>query len=139
MANETAVLKIPHDIEYKVLGNAFGLLIATGGLLAGNMVTERSLDYWQDDIVLLGLFAFMLFRLFRNVMSTMLLYRDVSPFPSHAGHTIQRESVASEPMPMAQLPQVPGLTPEQVVEEVVKRIEVQKAEQARKAEKKATS
>ncbi len=132
MTNQAAVLKIPQDIEYKVIGNAFGLLIAAGGLLAGNMVAERSLDYWQDDIVPLILCVFMVFRLFRNVMSTMLLYRDASPFPSHTAAPVHRENVASEPLAMPQLPQVPGLTPDQVVEEVVKRIEVQKAEQARK-------
>ena len=132
MANATATLKIPQDIEYRVLGNAFGLLIAAGGLLAGTMVAERSLAYWQDDIVPLALCAFMAFRLFRNMVLTMLLYNDAAPLPSHGAATAPRENVASEPLAMPQLPQVPGLTPEQVVEEVVKRIEVQKAEQAKK-------
>jgi len=139
MSNEAAVLKIPQDIEYRVLGNAFGLLISMGGLLVGNMVAERSLAYWQDDIVPLLLCAFMVFRLFRNMMSTMILYNETAPPPGHPTAATRRENVASEPLAMPQLPQVPGLTPEQVVEEVVKRIEVQKAEQARKAEKKATN
>lgn len=132
MANEASVMKIPQDIEYKAIGNAFGLLIASGGLLAGAMVTERSLAYWPQDIVPLGLCVFMGWRLFRNVVATLTLYSDAPHLPSRAP---QRENVASEAVPMPQIPQVPGFTPDQVVEEVVKRIEAQKADQARKADK----
>ncbi len=132
MANGAVVAKIPQDIEYRVIGNVFGLLIAAGGLLAGAMVTERSLDYWQEDIVPLGLLVFMGFRLLRNLMATMTLYQDAPPLHPKMS---QRENVASEPLVMPQLPPTPGYTPDQVVEEVVKRIEAQKAEQARKAEK----
>ena len=135
VANQALITKIPHDIEYRAIGNAFGMLIAAGGLLAGAMVTERSLDYWQDDIVPLGLLVFMGFRLLRNLMATMTLYQEAPPAPRP--HTPPRETVASEPMAMPQLPQSPDFTPEQVVEEVVKRIEAQKAEQAKKAEKQA--
>ena len=132
MANGVAIaLKIPADIEYRVLGNAFGLLIATGGLLAGAMVTEKSFDYWLNDIVPLSLFAFMLFRLFRNIISTMLLYRN--EFPTHVRKT-RTESVTADPLQMPQIAAPHGPTPEQVVEEVVKRIEAQKAEQVRKSQ-----
>ena len=131
MANEAATLKIPEDIEYRVLGNAFGLMIATGGLLAGAMVSERSFDYWLNDIVPIILCVFMLFRLFRNLMSTMLLYYRDEPqhVPSHKGRA---ESLNPEPLHMPQIAGPNGPTPEQVVEEVVKRIEAQKAEQAKK-------
>jgi len=132
MANEALITKIPHDIEYRVIGNALGLLIASGGLLAGAMVTERNLDYWQEDIVPLGLLLFMGFRLVRNLIATMTLYQDEAPIHPKAA---PRESVAAEPLVMPQLPQVPGYTPDQVVEEVVKRIEAQKAEQAKKVGK----
>lgn len=132
MANDAIVAKIPQDIEYRVIGNVFGLLIAGGGLLAGAMVTERSFDYWQEDIVPLALLVFMGFRLLRNLMATMTLYHDAPPLPPKAP---QRENVAPEPVAMPQLPPTPDYSPEQVVEEVVKRIEAQKAEQARKAEK----
>ncbi|MEI6305368.1 MAG: hypothetical protein WCP33_00955 [Deltaproteobacteria bacterium] len=131
MANEAATLKIPEDIEYRVLGNAFGLMIATGGLLAGAMVSERSFDYWLNDIVPLLLFVFMSFRLFRNLMSTMMLYYRYEPqhVPSHKPRA---ESLNAEPLHMPQIAAPNGPTPEQVVEEVVKRIEAQKAEQAKK-------
>jgi hypothetical protein len=128
MANDAETLKIPQDIEYKVLGNIFGLMICTGGLLAGTMVSERSFEYWLQDIVPLLLFAFLLFRLFRNFISTMLLYRNESPMlpvrkSSHA------ESLRADPLHMPQLTGPNAPTPEQVVEEVVKRIEAQKAQQ----------
>jgi hypothetical protein len=133
MANNTLVTKIPDDIEFRAIGNAFGVLIAAGGLLAGAMVTERSLDYWQEDIVPLGLLIFMGLRLMRNLMASVTLYHEM-PLRPAAPH---RESVASEPMAMPQLPSTSEFSPEQVVEEVVKRIEAQKAEQSRKAEKQA--
>lgn len=129
MAKEAAQIKIPDDIEYRVIGNAFGLLIASGGLLAGAMVSQRSLDYWREDIVPLGLALFMGLRLWRSMLSTMILYQNV---PQHPRKPAQRENVRSEPAVVAQLPPTPGYSPEQVVDEVVKRIEAQKAEQARK-------
>lgn len=132
MANEALITKIPQDIEYRAIGNVLGVLIAAGGLLGGAMVTERSLAYWPDDIVPLGLLVFMGFRLFRNLMATMTLYQDAPPLHPQTRH---RENVEAEPVDMPQLPPTPGYTPDQVVEEVVKRIEAQKAEQARKAEK----
>lgn len=134
VANQAVVTKIPQDIEYRVIGNVLCLLIAAGGLLAGAMVTERSFDYWREDIVPLGLLVFIGFRLFRNLTATMVLYQDAPPLHPRAASV--RENVEAEILAMPQLPQVPGYTPDQVVEEVVKRIEAQKAEQARKAEKK---
>jgi len=134
MANGAATLKIPEDIEYRVLGNAFGLLIATGGLLAGTMVSEKSFDYWLHDIVPLSLFVFLSFRLFRNFISTMLLYRDELPYHPGPGRKSHAESVHSEPLHMPQIAAPNGPTPEQVVEEVVKRIEAQKAEQIKKSQ-----
>lgn len=70
-------IKIPADIEFKVIGNALGLLIASAGILAGSMVRMNDIDYWPDDIVPLLISAWMAFRLFRNVLSTMLAYPDV--------------------------------------------------------------
>lgn len=37
--------------EFSFLGNLFGMLIASAGLLAGTMMRERSFDYWLEDIV----------------------------------------------------------------------------------------
>ncbi|HIJ82525.1 MAG TPA: hypothetical protein HPP76_12540 [Desulfuromonadales bacterium] len=66
--------KIPSDIEYRVIGNAFCLMIASSGLLAGEMVNQHSLDYWMDDIVPLLFAGWMAFRLFRNFITTMVAY-----------------------------------------------------------------
>lgn len=43
--------------EFSFLGNLFGMLIASAGLLAGTMMRERSFDYWLEDIVPLLLFV----------------------------------------------------------------------------------
>lgn len=127
-------VKVPADIEYKVIGNAFGLMIATGGLLAGSMVSERSLEYWRDDIMPLALLAIMGFLLFRSFMTTMTVYQQVpQPPPRPAQSAPPRETVQPDQTVVAQLPGTPpGYTPDQVVEEVVKRIEAQKAEQIKK-------
>jgi hypothetical protein len=121
MASQTTVTKIPDDIEYRVIGNMFGLLIASAGLLAGTMVNERSFEYWQSDLVPLVFALYMAFRLFRNFMSTMLLYQDAPPLRRRAPQRVQTEQTA-----FPQLPAVPGYTPEQVIEEVTRRIEAQK-------------
>ncbi len=127
MATQAAVTKIPSDIEFRVIGNAFGLLIASAGLLGGAMVNQRSFDYWPDDLVPILFALYMAFRLFRNFLSTMLLYQDAPPRRKPA---VQR--VRADQSEYPQLPAVPGYTAEQVVEEVARRIEAQKAAAARK-------
>ena len=122
---KTVEIKIPDDIEYRVIGNAFGLLIASAGLLAGEMLRLRSFDYWMDDIVPLLLLVWMGFRLFRNFLSTMTAYQDVAPpqYSAPSATPVHNEQVAA-----AQIPAKPSYSPEKVVEEVAKRIEAQKAE-----------
>lgn len=123
-------IKIPDDIEFRVIGNAFGVLIASAGLLAGEMIRLRSLDYWLDDIVPLLLFVWMTFRLFRNFLSTMNAYQDVPPQGAHsaqAASPLKNEQVAA-----AQIPAKPSYSAEKVVEEVAKRIEAQKADAMKK-------
>ena len=130
MAAETAnIIKIPADIEYKVIGNAFGLLIASGGLLAGAMMSEGSLAYWQDDLVPLGLSLFLGFRLMRTFVTTMIAYQGVAPRPPAA---VSRENIQRVHATVAQLPAAKGYTPEEVVAEVARRIEAQKANAAKK-------
>ena len=130
MAAETAnTIKIPADIEYKVIGNAFGLLIACGGLLAGAMVSQASVAFWQEDIVPLGLSLFLGFRLMRTFVTTMIAYQGVAPRPAEA---VSRENIQRTHAAVAQLPAAKGYTPEEVVEEVARRIEAQKANAARK-------
>lgn len=127
---KTVTVKIPEDIEYRVIGNALGLLVASAGLLAGEMVRLRSFDYWLDDIVPLSLCLWLAFRLFRNFISTMNAYPDLPPQrvrPASAPSPIRSEQVA-----IGQIPAKPGYSTEKVVEEVAKRIEAQKAEKMKK-------
>ena len=126
MAAKTAVTKISSDIEFKVIGNAFGLLIASAGLLGGAMVNQRSFEYWFDDLVPILFAAYMAFRLFRNFISTMLLYQDAAPRRPVA------QRVKMDQPAFAQLPQVPGYTAEQVVEEVTRRIDAQREAAAKR-------
>lgn len=127
---KTVELKIPDDIEFRVIGNAFGLLIASAGLLAGTMVQLRSFDYWQEDIVPLLLVAWLVFRLFRNMLSTWTAYRDVPP-PRPRKHS-NATSISPEQVIMGQIPARTVPTPEQVVEEVAKRLDAKKAEAERR-------
>lgn len=127
MASESVkALKISDDIEYRVIGNAFGLLIALAGLLGGTMLNQRSFEYWMDDLVPLLFSSYMAFRLFRNFIATMTLYQDAPH------HQLAAKRIQPEAAPYAQLPSVPSYTAEQVVEEVAKRIEAQKAEAQKK-------
>lgn len=129
---KTVEIKIPDDIEFRVLGNAFGLLIASAGLLGGEMVRLRSFDYWLDDIVPLFLVILMAFRMFRNFLSTMTAYPDEA-FSTNAARDRQiRETLKSEQAAVAQITAKTGYTAEQVVEQVAKRIEAQKAENMKK-------
>lgn len=122
-------IKIPDDIEFRVIGNALGVLIASAGLLAGEMLRLRSFDYWLDDIVPLLLLLWMTYRLFRNFLSTMTAYQDVPAQP----HTSQHASpVQNEQVIAGQIPAKPSYSAEKVVEEVAKRIEAQKAEALKK-------
>jgi hypothetical protein len=120
-------IKIPEDIEIRVIGNAFGVLIASAGLLAGEMVRLRSFDYWLNDGVPLLLLSWMLFRLYRNFLLTMNAYHDV---PAQKHHPATK--VRGEPAIAGHLPATPGYSADKVVEEVAKRIEAQKAEALKK-------
>lgn len=129
---KTAELKIPDDIEYRVIANSFGLLIASAGLLAGEMVRLRSFDYWLNDIVPLFFVLWLSFRLYRNFLSTMVLYQDVpSPAAVLRDKNI-RQALKSEQAAVAQITAKTGFTADQVVAEVAKRIETKKAEALKK-------
>lgn len=125
---KTAEIKIPEDIEFRVMGNAFGLLIASAGLLAGEMVRLRCVDYWLDDVVPLLLLIWMGFRLFRNFLSTMIAYHDVTQRPRSASGAspLQSERVVTGQITSK------SYSADKVVEEVAKRIEAQKAEAIKK-------
>lgn len=125
---KTVALKIPADIEFRVIGNALGLWIASAGLLAGNMVRERSFDYWLDDIVPLLIVVWLLFRFFRNLLATMTVYKDAPPPQTRSAAT----AVVPEQVIAGQIPARTVPTAEQVVEEVARRIDAKKADAEKK-------
>jgi hypothetical protein len=130
---KTVAVKIPDDIEYRVIGNAFGLLIASAGLLAGEMVRLRSFEYWLNDFVPLLFVCWMAFRLYRNFLSTMTAYQDFVPSPAVARDRQIRDTLKSEDVAVKQITAKTGYTQEQVVAEVAKRIEAKKAEALKKS------
>lgn len=127
---KTVEIKIPEDIEYRVIGNSLGLLIASAGLLAGEMIRLRSFDYWLNDIVPLLLLVWMGYKLFRNFLSTMNAYQDApvqSKRPASGVSPLQSEHAVA-----GQISAKSSYSPEKVVEEVARRIEAQKAEVLKK-------
>jgi hypothetical protein len=134
MASAAVGSKQPQDIELTVIGNAFCLLIASAGLLAGSMVANLSLEYWREDIVALAITTIMGIRLLRSLMDAMTLYQEtprVRP-PQHRAESPERVNVQPESVVKGQIAAVSSFSPDQVVEEVVKRIETQKADAAKK-------
>jgi hypothetical protein len=133
-------IKIPDDIENRVIGNFFGLLIVCGGLLGGTMLGERSFAYWHHDIVPLSLLVIIVIRLLGNSLDlfrTFLLEESINSSSlmraaSNPEPFVTREKVQREHATIAQLPASPEMSPDKVVEEVFKRIEAQKAEAAHK-------
>lgn len=127
---KTIGLKIPDDIEFRVMGNGLGILIASAGLLAGEMVRLRSFDYWLDDIVPALLLVWMIFRLFRNFLSTMIAYQGTQT----AVHSSSSPAapLKNEQVIAGQIAAKPAYSAEKVVEEVAKRIEAQKADAMKK-------
>jgi len=125
-------IKIPDDIEFRVMGNALGMLIVSAGLLGGEMVRQRSFDYWLEDIFPLLLLFGLGYRLFRNFLSTMIAYKDeISPQAELRNRQI-REALKLEPAAMAQITAKTGLSPEKVMDEVARRIENKKLEALKK-------
>lgn len=133
MASQAVGSKQPQDIEITIIGDVFCLLLGSAGLLAGAMVTNLSLAYWREDIVALGIVAFVGAKLLRNLMDAMTQYQEPPSMPYHRhAEPQERVNVQSEDVVMAQIPAAPSLSPDQVVDEVVKRIETQKAAAAKK-------
>jgi len=134
MANHTAInrtveIKVLQEIEFKVIGNAFGLMIAVGGLLAGTMVTHQSTEYWQEDLLPLALVVIMGVRLIRSFIATMSAYEVA---PKRPPQNAQRENVQSDKAVVAQIAAPKAYSAEEVVDAVAKRIEAQKEEAIKK-------
>ena len=133
MASGAVGSKQPQDIEITVIGDAFCLLIASAGLLAGAMATNLSLEYWREDIAALVITAVMGIRLLRDLMDAMTQYQETPQVPHHRQAEAQeRVNVQSEGVVMGQIPAVSSFSPDQMVDEVVKRIEMQKADAVKK-------
>jgi NAD(P)-dependent dehydrogenase (short-subunit alcohol dehydrogenase family) len=133
MASEAVGSKQPQDIELAVIGNGFCLLIASAGLLAGSMAANLSLEYWREDIAVLVITAVMGIRLLRNLMDVMTLYQETPLVHHHRRAEAQeRVNVQPEGVVKGQIAAVSSFSPDKVVEEVVKRIETQKAEAVKK-------
>ena len=132
---KTVEIKIADDIEFRVIGNAFGLLIASAGLMAGEMLRLRSFEYWLDDIVPLLFVCWLAFRLYRNFLSTMNAYQNYSAPPSVVRDRQIRETLKSEQATVGKIAAKTGYSADQVVVEVAKRIEAQKAADAQKKAK----
>jgi hypothetical protein len=133
MASEAVGRKQPQDIEITVIGNAFCLLIGAAGLLAGSMASNLSVAYWREDIVALAITVFMGIRLLRSLMDAMAKYQEMPPLaPPRRAAAQERVNVQPEAVVKGQIPAKSSFSPDQVVDEVVKRIETQKAEAAKK-------
>ncbi len=132
MSNVKPVIKrINSDVEFRAIGNAFALLIILVGLLAGEALHLMSYHYWYDDIIVLILLVWLTYRLFKNILSTMNVYKnaiipDLHPAP-------EREAIQGEEVVSGQIPIKKRIfSPEEVVDQVAKRIEAQKAGIAKK-------
>jgi hypothetical protein len=96
------------------------------------MAANLSLEYWREDIMALAITAIMGIRLLRSLMDAMTLYQETPRVRHHHRPEAQeRENVQPEGVVMGQIPAVSSFSPEQLVEEVAKRIEMQKADAAR--------
>ncbi len=124
--------------EFRFLGNLFGALMASAGLLAGTMMCERDFDYWPEDIVPLLL---LLFTLRGLIKSSMELAKDSIYYEEQKKHVIealakqeQMAAAAAENagIDMPKITSKPHFSEEQVIDAVSKRIEQQREEAVKK-------
>jgi ABC-type nickel/cobalt efflux system permease component RcnA len=124
--------------EFRFLGNLFGALIASAGLLAGTMLREKSSDYWLEDIVPLLLLAITLRGLLKSAME---LAKDSIYYEEQKKQVIEalskQEAMAAAMAEGAdrELPKIaskPKYSEEEVIEAVSKRIEQQREDAQKK-------
>lgn len=127
-SNNSTLTQVSDGPEYRVLANLFGLLLGLSGLLAGTMLREGSVDYWQHDLVPL----LILLVTGRGLLkSSMDLLRE-SMIYAEKKHIVdaflkkQAEVLTPEPGEMARLTTKPQYSEEEVLEAVSKRIEQQR-------------
>ncbi len=126
--------------EFRFLGNLFGALMASAGLLAGIMVQERSFDYWLEDIVSLALLAITMRGMIKSALDLAgdsIFYEDQKKqvLEALAKHDEMNEKMANEfDTQMPRLTAKPKYSEEEVLNAVSQRI-AQKREDAVKKNK----
>jgi hypothetical protein len=111
-----------------VLANLFGVMLGLAGLLAGTMLREGSVDYWQHDLVPLLILLITGRGLLKSSMDLLresMVYADKKQMVD-AFLSKQAEVLTPEPGEMARLATKSHYSEEEVVEAVSKRIEQQR-------------
>ncbi|CAH2030614.1 hypothetical protein [Trichlorobacter ammonificans] len=130
------IQQLPDGPEFRLLGNLFGALIASAGLLAGTMARERSFDYWLEDIVPLLLLVFtvrgVLLNAVRLAQEAIIYDEKMEMLRKAMGPAMEQPADADLDLPL--LPRKKGYTEEEVLEAVSKRIQ-EKREEAVKSNK----
>lgn len=125
--NEKNTAQVSDGPEYRVLASLFGLLLGGAGLLAGTMVFEGSVDYWQHDLVPLLILLVSGRGLLKNSMDLMrdsMVYAEKKQMVDDFLHQ-QAEMLTPEGGEMPRLAAKPQYSEEEMVEAVSKRIEQQ--------------
>lgn len=123
--------------EFNFIGSLLGLMLALTGLAVGNMVRERSLDYWMEDIVPLVLLFIMLKGLFKSgfalVTDSMFFEEQKRMLKTALADQQQFASELPDTMPVISKPKKKQeFTEEEVLEAVSKRIEEKRKEAAKR-------
>lgn len=133
--SDRTTVELSNGPEYSVLANLFGVLLACAGLLAGTMMHERSLDYWQEDLVPLLILLITGRGLLKSSMELMresMVYtekkRAVDSFLAK-----QTEILSPELGEIPKLAAKPHYSEEEVLEAVSKRIEQQRSKSAKES------
>ena len=128
-----ATVELSNGPEYRVLGNLFGVLLACSGLLVGTMMRERSLDYWQSDLVPLLILLITGRGLLKSSMDLLrdsMVYAEkkqmVDTFLSK-----QNDVLTPDLGELPKLSTKPQYSEEEVLEAVSKRIEEQRGKAAK--------
>jgi len=126
-SDRTAV-ELSNGPEYRVLANFFGVLLACAGLLAGTMVHERSLEYWQSDLVPLLILLITGRGLLKSSMDLMresMVYSEKKQVLDNF-LAKQNEMLIPEVGEIPKLAAKPHYSEEEMLEAVSKRIEQQR-------------
>lgn len=125
MAAKTLEIKVPDDIEYRIIGDLIGVLLSSAGLLGGTMMVQTSIDYWFEDVVPLVLVVFFGYRLFRRIIT----YVTACQLTPMRAVPVTSQRPPAEPATSTQGKGGGGreMSPEEVVAGVMKRIDEKRA------------